>query len=142
MTGQATSRIDYLLLPTRWKEKYEVKVMKRLGHMIQAAKKTMMQIDHVPIKFEVQDIMMFEEGEDSAQGLSQNEMIDCWINGKGRETILNDVITKMNETEEMCAEIKQKHNATSTFQEIHNVLKEVAQDHFWKANSKKCKMKN
>ena len=142
MTGQATSRIDYLLLPTRWREKYEVKVMKRLGHAIQAATKTMMQIDHVPIKFEVQDIMMFEEGEDSAQGWSQNEMIDCWISGKGRETFLNDVITKMNETEEMFAEIKQKHNATRTYQEIHNVLKEVAQDHFWKSNTKKCKMKN
>ena len=111
--------------------------MKRLGHMIHAATKTMMQIDHVPIKFEVQDIMMFEEGEDSAQGWSQNEMIDCWINGKGMENILNDVITKMNEQEKMFAEIEQKHNATRTYQEIHNVLREVAQDHFWKANTKK-----
>ena len=137
MTGQATSRIDYLLLPTRWREKYEVKVMKRLGHAIQAATKTMMQIDHVPIKFEVQDIMMFEEGEDSAQGWSQNEMIDCWVSGKGREKILNDMITKMNEKEEMFAEIEQNHNATRTYQEIHNVLREVAQDHLWKANTKK-----
>ena len=111
--------------------------MKRLGHAIQAATKTMMQIDHVPIKFEVQDIMMFEEGEDSAQGWSQNEMIDCWVSGKGREKNLNDVITQMNEKDEMFAEIEQNHNATRTYQEIHNVLREVAQDHFWKANTKK-----
>ena len=37
----------------------------------------------------------------------------------------------------MCAEIKQNHNATRTYQEIHNVLREVEQDHFWKANTKK-----
>ena len=73
--------------------------MKKLGHMIQAATTTMMQIDHVPIKFDVQDIMMFEEGEDCSQGWSQNEMIDCWISGKRRESFLNDVITKMYEKE-------------------------------------------
>ena len=37
----------------------------------------------------------------------------------------------------MFAEIEQNHNATRTYQEIHNVLREVAQDHFWKANTKK-----
>ena len=69
-------------------------------------------------------------------------MIDCWVSGKGREQFLNDVITKINEKDEMFAEIEQNHNATMTYQEIHNVLREVAQDHFWKANSKTCKMKN
>ena len=43
----------------------------------------------------------------------------------------------MNEKEEMFAEIEQNHNATRTYQEIHNVLREVAQDYFWKANTNK-----
>ena len=64
-----------------------MKVLKRLGHAIQAATKTMMQIDHVQIKFEIQDIMMFEEGENSAQGWSQNEMIYCWVSGKRKRKI-------------------------------------------------------
>ena len=135
MRGRPCSRIDYLLIPIRLKEKFEAKVLTKLGFEIQAAQRCLMLIDHMPLQVQIRGRTLWFGPEDQHnRGWNQSQMLDYWVAGTGREAFLVDLVEQMNQVEEKFNQLEMQNNATAMYQTVHTVVREVAKRNFWNVN--------
>ena len=131
MRGRPCSRIDYLLIPIRQKERLEVKVLTKIGFEIQAAQRCLMPIDHMPFQVQIKwRTLLFGFEDQHNRGWNQSQMLDCWVTGIGRELFLMDLVEKMNHVEQRYNEIDKQNNATAMYQTVHGVARESSKTTF------------
>ena len=79
MRGRPCSRIDYFLIPIRFKEKLEAKVLTKIGFEIQAAQRCLMPIDHMLLQVRIQGRTLWFGPEDHHnRGWNQSQLFDSW----------------------------------------------------------------